>query len=289
MIRTPVLITVTLLACAFTNVVEASGCLQLPVQCQVTSTFGPRYDPVKKDYSTQQHKGVDFGCPIGTPVLSATPGIVKIAGYSNSAGNWVVVSANGGKDTLKYFHHSSNRVVSGTLVNPGQELALSGNTGERTTGPHLHFQYESGGLAFNPNFCTTPALRPGVLQGQTTSAPNDANDRSRQATMPSDNGGIPPKMGFEGGLDEIVADLIGSRATNPDYSAQLATLSEPRLYAEIAYLRSVSLKIKHERNLQRERILATQAMIQALLAEWVLKPQLEAQRSAGVRASMENR
>jgi murein DD-endopeptidase MepM/ murein hydrolase activator NlpD len=265
--------------------VTAEECLQVPVTCQVTSAFGPRFDPVKKDYSTQAHRGVDFGCPAGTPVKSASAGIVKISGFSTSAGNWVVVAANGGRETFKYMHHMSNSISMTSVVSPGQQVGFSGNTGARTTGPHLHFQMELGGAAVDPfsRFCSTPPLRPGVLQGNTTTGPGDTDDSARQTSAPSADGPA-PKMGLEGGLHEIMADIIGSRAMNPDYGAQLAALPEPRLYAELSYLKSIGLKVQEQRNVQKERILATQAMIQVLLADGVLRPQLEAQREIATKA-----
>jgi len=273
--------------------VFAEQCLQVPVGCRVTSAFGGRYDPVKKDFTQQIHKGVDFGCPMGTPVVSAASGAIETAGFSESAGNWVVINGSDGLYKFKYMHHKQNDVQKPGNVKVGQQLAFSGNTGNRTTGPHLHFQVESQstGKAVDPNtlFCSKLALTPGVLQGAPSSAPGDTGDDIRSAKMPGDNDGIPPKIGFDGSLDQVMSDVIASRSLNPDYMEQLATLSTPRLYAELAYMQAISLKIKANRGIHRERILATQAMIQILLTEATLRPQIDMQRSAATKAAVINR
>ena len=67
------------------------ACIEVPAKCSVTSVFGPRFNPITKNYSTEFHHGVDFGCPLYTPVFAADGGTVTTSGYSNSAGNWVVV------------------------------------------------------------------------------------------------------------------------------------------------------------------------------------------------------
>lgn len=202
-----------------------------------------------------------------------------------------------------YLHNSSfdPAIIGGRKVSAGQQVALSGNSGSRTTGPHLHFQSvdvsKGARKAFDPmpHFCTAPKLRSGVLQGATSSAPaqgtassapgDDAGDEFRQARKPGDNEGTPPKMGLDAGLNEIMADLIASRSLNPDYMTQLATLSTPRLYAELAYMQTIDMKLKNERNIHKERINAMQAMMQALRTEAVLKPQMDAQRSAATSAA----
>lgn len=261
----------------------AQACIKLPVDCRVTSAFGGRFNPITNSFSTEFHHGIDFGCPVGTPDIAAEGGVVAVAGYSDSAGNWVVVKGAGGT-TYKYMHHARIEVSPGTMVNAGQLLAYTGSTG-RSTGPHLHFQIEVAGKAVDPysRFCTKPPLKPGVLQG--ADAPeSDASSAGTQATAPE--GGTPPAMGMDGSVDAIMADVISSRALNPDYAQQLATLAEPRLYAELSYLQAIRLKLRHERSLHRERMLATSAMIQTLMTEATLRPQLAAQRTAATKASL---
>lgn len=264
----------------------AQACIQVPVDCRVTSAFGGRFNPTNNTFSTEFHHGIDFGCPIGTPDRAAEGGVVAVAGSSESAGNWIVIHAAGGKVVYKYMHHARLEISKGTMVNAGQLIAYTGNTG-RSTGPHLHFQVEVAGVAVDPyaRFCTKPPLKAGVLQG--ADAPEtDLVGAGTQATAPGDSGGIPPAMGMDGSVDQVMADVIASRALNPDYAQQLATISEPRLYAEISYMQAIRLKLRHERALHRERMLASSAMIQTLMTEATLRPQLAAQRTAATKTSL---
>ena len=267
-------------------VVHAQSCLQVPVDCRVTSAFGPRYNPVQRNFSAEFHHGMDFGCPIGTSIVAAEGGIVSVSGSSQSAGNWVAVRSPGNGPTIKYMHGERLVVSVGAMVNKGQQVLVSGNTG-RSTGPHLHFQMEINGTAADPmpKFCSRPVLKDGVLQG----APSDQTDVSSATQDTAPGGGTPPAMGMEGSLHEVLGDVIASRALNPDYPRQLATLTAPRLYAEAAYMYAIRLKLQYERSQHRERMLATQAMVQLLRTEGALKPQLEAQRIAATRAGAEQR
>ncbi|MFK4705792.1 murein DD-endopeptidase MepM/ murein hydrolase activator NlpD [Roseateles asaccharophilus] len=265
----------------------AQGCIQVPVTCSVTSAFGPRFNPITKNYSSEYHHGIDFGCPIGTSVVAADAGVVNVSGFSQSAGNWVVVRSSGNGPTIKYMHHERNFASIGNLVEKGQQLALTGNTG-RSTGPHLHFQVEAGGQAVDPmaRFCSKPTLREGVLQGASPPQ-SDIVDAGSQTSTP--DGGAPPAMGMEGSIHEVLGDLVASRAMNPDYVRQLASLTEPRLYAELAYMKAIRLKVQHERSQHRERIEATQAMLEILMTDSVLRPQLDSQRAAATRAATNGR
>lgn len=95
---------------------------------------------------------VDFNCPVATPVVAARPGVV-VAAHASAQGsgtspeflddrrsNFVIVMHDDG--TLgEYMHLSPSgvEVKPGQMVERGQELGLSGNTGFSST-PHLHFQ-----------------------------------------------------------------------------------------------------------------------------------------------------
>ena len=266
------------------TIANAQACIQVPVNCSVTSAFGQRFNPITKNFSSEYHRGVDFGCSVGTKVSAADSGVVNVSGFSQTAGNWVRIRNVGNGPLIKYMHLERSLVSIGNLVAKGQQLGLTGNTG-RSTGPHLHFQVEVNEQAVDPmsRFCSRPPLRDGVLQGGVMS-PTDVLDPGSQAAAPGD-GGTPPAMGLDGSIHEVLGDLVASRAMNPDYLRQLATLSEPRLYAELAYMKAIRLKVQYERSQHRERILATQAMLQVLMTDAVLRPQLDAQRAAASRST----
>jgi murein DD-endopeptidase MepM/ murein hydrolase activator NlpD len=105
-----------------------------------TSGFGYRWGRL--------HKGVDWGCPVGTTVYASCGGTVIQAAYSGGYGNVVVISHPDGRMT-RYAHNSKLLVKVGQHVEQGEAIALSGSTGN-STGPHVHFEIYINGSAVNP-------------------------------------------------------------------------------------------------------------------------------------------
>ncbi|MEU0784926.1 M23 family metallopeptidase [Streptomyces sp. NPDC006173] len=89
-------------------------------------------------WSSGSHTGVDFHAAAGTSVHSVGAGTVVTTGWGGAYGNQVVIKMHDGTYTM-YGHLSSIGVSVGQTVTPGQQIALSGSTGN-TTGPHLHFE-----------------------------------------------------------------------------------------------------------------------------------------------------
>ena len=109
----------------------------------LTSTFGWR------ESTDSYHKGIDLGTGSeNIPIYAAAAGTVVTAGYSDTAGNWIVIDHGDGLVT-KYMHNEEMYVEEGDTVEKGQQIALSGSTG-RSTGNHLHFQLEINGAAVDP-------------------------------------------------------------------------------------------------------------------------------------------
>lgn len=103
-----------------------------------------------------KHSGQDFAVPVGTPVKAAGAGtVVKVSpnggGDGPAYGNAIVVKhANG--TYSQYAHLSKIKAHVGQKVAAGQQIALSGNTGN-SSGPHLHFEIRTTpnyGSAVNP-------------------------------------------------------------------------------------------------------------------------------------------
>ena len=110
-----------------------NGTLQRPVKSGViTATMY---------YSSGTYHGaLDYGIPIGTNVYAAEEGVVLTAGWSSSGyGNYVCLQHANGLRT--YYAHGNGTfyVKQGDVVQRGQLIMLSGNSG-RSTGPHLHFE-----------------------------------------------------------------------------------------------------------------------------------------------------
>ncbi|MEV4331135.1 M23 family metallopeptidase [Streptomyces sp. NPDC049597] len=89
-------------------------------------------------WSSGSHSGVDFRAASGTSVVAVGAGTVVEAGWGGAYGNNIVLRMNDGTYT-QYGHLSSINVSVGQRVMPGQQIGLSGSTGN-STGPHLHFE-----------------------------------------------------------------------------------------------------------------------------------------------------
>lgn len=165
--------------CSIINVFAATYSWPVSTSYPITSGF----------YAYTNHNGVDFSCPIGTPVYAVASGTVTTAvdrgclgshrsggtpqcskgsscaawhnnGNNGSFGNYVYITHNDGTVT-RYCHLSTGLPVhTGQTVKQGQLIGYSGAAGN-TTGPHLHFELRIGGSAYNPaNYLTKVNVNP---------------------------------------------------------------------------------------------------------------------------------
>lgn len=102
------------------------------------ATVGTGYHVPGSMWSSGYHTGVDFVVPTGTSIKSVGAGTVVSAGWGGAYGNQVVVRLADGH-YAQYGHMSQISVSVGQTVTEGQQLGLSGATGN-VTGPHLHFE-----------------------------------------------------------------------------------------------------------------------------------------------------
>ena len=114
----------------------------------ITQHFGDNLNSFYKADGLLGHQGIDFGCPMGTPVLSAVNGVVISKSTDIAKGEGVAILSTDKfiykdqecfLDTI-YWHLKDKSIVVnvGDTVTVGQLLGLSNNTGQ-STGPHLHF------------------------------------------------------------------------------------------------------------------------------------------------------
>lgn len=118
----------------------------VPGYYTITSPFGMRIHPVL--HVLRLHTGTDIGAPEGVNIIAANSGVVTVATYSASYGNYVMIDHGGGVVTL-YGHASELCVSVGDIVKAGDVIAKVGRTGW-STGFHLHFEIRINGNVVDP-------------------------------------------------------------------------------------------------------------------------------------------
>ena len=131
---------------------ETRGVMQRPVLGHLTSSFGMRFHPIL-GYS-RMHQGIDFGAPMGAPIVAATDGVVSFAGRHGGHGNYVRLNHAGGIST-GYAHMSRIVARPGERVRQGELIGYVGSTG-LSTGPHLHYEIWIKGKKVNPKGAKVP-------------------------------------------------------------------------------------------------------------------------------------
>ena len=115
-----------------------------PMPSRTSSEYGPR-DLFGHSY----HYGIDLPVPTGTRLNALGNGVVIAAGYESGGGRFVKVRYDNGYESFM-CHLQSYSVSVGQRVSNGQEIARSDNTGEWTTGAHLHLAIKKNGSYVNP-------------------------------------------------------------------------------------------------------------------------------------------
>ncbi len=110
-----------------------------PAKGSITQTYDPKH----------QHFGVDLSLSEKTPIKATADGTVIFAEWSAETGYVVILEHKHGLISV-YKHNSSLTKKQGQHVKEGEVIAMSGNTGELTTGPHLHFELWKNGNPVNP-------------------------------------------------------------------------------------------------------------------------------------------
>ena len=110
-----------------------------PVNGGLSSSFDP----------DNKHYGVDIVMPENSPVHSISEGIIIFSEWTSETG-YVIIIENFNGLTSVYKHNSSIIKFQGERVETGEIIAFTGNTGELTTGPHLHFELWYQGEPVDP-------------------------------------------------------------------------------------------------------------------------------------------
>ena len=109
----------------------------------VNGTLSDSFNPENKHY------GVDIAMPENSPVHSISEGIVVFSEWTTETGYVIIVEHLNGLTSI-YKHNASIIKFQGETVETGEIIGFTGNTGELTTGPHLHFELWFQGEPVDP-------------------------------------------------------------------------------------------------------------------------------------------
>lgn len=130
---------------------------------RITSGFSHRrYHPLLRRF--RPHHGIDYGAPIGTPVLATADGVVVYAGYDSGEGKHIRIKHNSRMETA-YLHLSrfAKDLRKGSRLKQGDVIGYVGMTG-LTTGPHLDYRVTDRGKPLNP--LQLRSITPDPLRGE---------------------------------------------------------------------------------------------------------------------------
>ena len=112
--------------------------------------FPPVNGTITEGYNLEEkHFAVDVVVAANTPVKATADGTVIFAEWTVETG-YVVIMEHNQELISVYKHNIAITKTQGDLVKAGEVIAMSGNTGELSTGPHLHFELWSKGYPVNP-------------------------------------------------------------------------------------------------------------------------------------------
>lgn len=110
-----------------------------PIKGEITQGFN----------SKENHYALDISADIGTPVKSILEGKIIFSEWSVDTG-YVIIVDHGQGIISAYKHNSKALKKQNDFVQAGEVIAYSGNQGNLSTGPHLHFELWKNGTPINP-------------------------------------------------------------------------------------------------------------------------------------------
>lgn len=115
-----------------------------PIEGIITTPFNPRIE----------HYGIDIVAKENEPIKCIADGRVIFSSWTVEMG-WVIAVQHSKNLVSIYKHNATLLKQTGNFVKAGEVIAIMGNSGELSTGPHLHFEIWYEGNAVNPeNFIT---------------------------------------------------------------------------------------------------------------------------------------
>lgn len=123
--------------------------LELPARPPVDGGF-----PTRPFQAQEAHYGTDIAVSEGTRIRAIGPGVVVLADWTEAGGYTIAVQHAEGYLSV-YKHNEQLLKQTGDRVEAQEAVAVSGNTGEITSGPHVHFELWRNGLAQDPRSYVT--------------------------------------------------------------------------------------------------------------------------------------
>jgi murein DD-endopeptidase MepM/ murein hydrolase activator NlpD len=155
----------------------------LPAKFKITTT----YHKPGTWWSCGYHTGVDFACPIGTPITAAKNGTVLEASsncsWGGAYGNAIIIDHGNGVHAI-YAHTSQMLVKKGQKVTEGQLIAKSGNSGN-SSGPHLHFETRVAPFRYANKDVDPKVLLQGAVKTSIKAAVTSGKAKNTTAPEPS--------------------------------------------------------------------------------------------------------
>jgi len=110
-----------------------------PIEGYVTAEFEPE----------REHFGIDLVAPLNSPIKAVLPGTVVVSNWTVETGYVIGIQHN--NNILSFYKHNSILLKKvGNFVKAGDVIAIIGESGEQSTGPHLHFELWQNKSPVNP-------------------------------------------------------------------------------------------------------------------------------------------
>tara|TARA_B100000902_G_scaffold382254_1_gene419696 strand:+ start:445 stop:1302 length:858 start_codon:yes stop_codon:yes gene_type:complete len=112
--------------------------------------FSPAKGGISSEFNLQdKHYGIDITLPVNSPIYSISDGRVIFSEWTAETGYVIIIKHLNGLIS-SYKHNSSLSKNQGESVRTGEIIGFSGNTGQLTSGPHLHFELWFEGEPVDP-------------------------------------------------------------------------------------------------------------------------------------------
>jgi len=114
--------------------------------------YQPALGPISQKYDAdKKHFAVDIALEENAPIMAVAHGTVIFSEWTAETGHVIIIKHDYGLLSV-YKHNSSLEKVQGDIVKAGEVIAKAGNTGELSTGWHLHFELWINGYSVDPAF-----------------------------------------------------------------------------------------------------------------------------------------